>query len=267
MTIGTGAITIPGVTAADNEAGRARGRSRDHPGNASGKSRGNNKLPPENHPAWDNVHWEEGEWSDESGEFSWDEVDTEDWVVEFNPYKISSSLTTFAINGPSNKEVYVGKNKNASPSEVEIQTYAIDITLLEKTIPSEVPELGGEPVEVRLRGKASLSGAGFEVHVCVSGDCLNVLGFVVEPHKDSGICMEVSPGKFPLEVKPCLHFAWEGPCSVNIGGEINLCVPQEDPCGRWYNCQWCASEDLSFNLHDDVIGKLWPELNEECSLL
>lgn len=262
LAISAGAVTLPGVAAADDSNGK-RGRDNDLPNGKRGRNHG---LPPENHPVWDEVNWEEGEWSDESGEFSWDEVDTEDWKVDFEPYQNSRDLrlTGSEPNLPSNREIYVGENKTAEPPELTIATNATERTLLRGSIPSSIPELGGREVTVKLIGSAAASGVGFDLDVCVSGDCISVLGFSVDPHEDSGICTSIKPGKFPLEIEPCLTFAWDGSCGLDIGGELHLCVPQDDPCGSFWNCQWCADEDISINLRDDVIERLCPDC--ECRI-
>lgn len=206
-------------------------------------------------------------------------IDTSDWVVDIDEVdsggRLQSSRPGLQSGGLGETEIYVGPNKNASASSQSSITYgagdrrvtpqnwsvSYSATLATWTIPDDVPEVGGEELELTISGSVGFGNASISLSICIGGNCISIAGFNVDIGQTTiDVSTKGTIYGIPFEVAATLTFNIDvdvlaRDASINVEGTAEVCLGR-DLCDRdgagWeqIGCSLCTGATVSVTVLD-----------------
>jgi len=167
-----------------------------------------------------------------SGDVNLNSIDTSDWYVDLTPVTEDGQ-----VRNDVETQVFVGEEKTASASDVQIEPDDIGgtWTLVDFTIPSSVPYIGGSTAKVQATAEVGLSGANVGVSLCIDGGCIQLGSFSLDMFQGTLLEVEVKGTikGVPLTVGGQLDGSlgrdgWTP--QLELGATLELCVGR-DFCG------------------------------------
>lgn len=114
------------------------------------------------------------------------------------------------------------------------------VTLAGGSIPDWVPGIGGTNWGLQAGVKFNASAVEVQVDISFKVGVTSVVLWGWEfGYGERGLCTEVSPSNFPIELEGCIDVQLDGQ-ALSFGGSVSVCAPPSDPC-PWIDCQYCLS--------------------------
>lgn len=193
-----------------------------------------------------------------------DEIDPDDWIVS-----IDAEYEEEDAEEPDTY-VYNGRNRNADPGahrlgSGEERLLDEEVTLFSVPIPSQVPSIGGDSIELVLSLEANTSTVGFGFEIDVGGVGFELGGMSVDILETT--LFEISASGFVKGIPVAVQVSgdlsgdvgwsgWTPSASVEIGGGAEGCIGRDycDPLEEdeeWTNSESCVICDFDDDDGDD----------------
>lgn len=253
--LGTTLVGYPGVAAAQDDTDGNSTRRRENAMNANSKY------------ILDNEYWE-----NENGEVTLENANTDEWEIIVKEKEENGKRVE--PQPPQDVDVYLGKYKNAEPgsgepiiingtssnargrfssgnlnSNSDVTTASVTTaslpnlyhTLASGEIPNSAPALGGTDWAIKMGIQLNAGGLSADANLTfqIGKSEFKVWGIEISYGENKGLCTDWRPGQFPVSLDLCIDIKWSGKSEISVGGSADLCVPPEDLCGRWLDCQYC----------------------------